>query len=208
MGTPVINQSSEDHPAAQIVPVDITLPTEQSQQHLPAPMIYSTQLITPEQLHQQYTQAIIQQQMLAQLQSTAMAAPRRRGRTDEEIAEQQERIKKRRRESAQRSRQRKSAYMKTLECENHALKIENEKLRKELARLGTQAASPVFCAGGSTTTSGSSPIAKTESPPDGSHSSDGAVDDRCGLSEELNAHDGPAALGMHAVEEFMGMVLV
>ena len=38
-------------------------------------------------------------------------------------------MKKRRRESAQRSRQRKSAYMRALEMENRALKQENERLR-------------------------------------------------------------------------------
>jgi len=59
---------------------------------------------------------------------------KRRMKTPEEKRAQEERVKQRRRESAQRSRQRKSAYMKNLECENHALKLENERLRKALAQ--------------------------------------------------------------------------
>jgi regulator of replication initiation timing len=58
----------------------------------------------------------------------------KRGKSQEEIEEQTERIKKRRRESAQRSRQRKNAYMKSLEMENRALKLENERLRVELSK--------------------------------------------------------------------------
>lgn len=53
----------------------------------------------------------------------------KRGKSVEEAEEQTERIKKRRRESAQRSRQRKNCYMKGLEMENRALKLENERLR-------------------------------------------------------------------------------
>ena len=105
-------------------------------------------------LHQQYTQAILQQHMLAQMQTGNTGAAinvNKRGKSATEIAEQQERIKRRRRESAQRSRQRKSAYMKTLECENHALKVENDRLRKELSRLG-RPLPPIFQ---SVTTSGS-----------------------------------------------------
>lgn len=49
--------------------------------------------------------------------------------TQAEIEEQIERTKKRRRESAQRSRQRKNCYMRSLEIENEALKREVERLR-------------------------------------------------------------------------------
>ena len=122
----------------------------------------------PLTLQQQYTQAILQQHMMAAQMATTVqtgitpaAAPgvSRRGKSAAEVAEQQERIKERRRESAQRSRQRKSAYMKSLEGENHALKLDNERLRKELARLSGRAVpsshpSQMFSAVG--TTSGSS----------------------------------------------------
>ena len=60
----------------------------------------------------------------------------KRSKTVEEVEEQTERIKKRRRESAQRSRQRKNAYMKGLEMENRALKLENERLRCVASLLG------------------------------------------------------------------------
>lgn len=69
-------------------------------------------------------------------QTAEVKKPRvsKRNKSPEEIAAQEEKVKKRRRESAQRSRQRKSAYLKNLECENHALKLENERLRKALAK--------------------------------------------------------------------------
>lgn len=53
--------------------------------------------------------------------------------TPEEIAEQVERVKRRRRESAHRSRQKRFEYIKTLESENDALKMENERLRQMLS---------------------------------------------------------------------------
>lgn len=53
----------------------------------------------------------------------------------EEAAAQEERIKRRRRESAQRSRQRKSCYMKTLEVENDTLKAQVALLQKELKQM-------------------------------------------------------------------------
>jgi len=90
-------------------------------------------------LQQQYTKAIFQQHMLAQAQARATAKPmpvNKRGKSAAEIAEQQERVKRRRRESAQRSRQRKTCYMKSLEAENYALKLENERLRKEMENMG------------------------------------------------------------------------
>lgn len=59
----------------------------------------------------------------------------RRPKTQEEIEQQQERIKKRRRESAQRSRARKNCYVKNIEAENQALKLENESLRAMLRQL-------------------------------------------------------------------------
>ena len=110
---------------------------------------------------QQYTQAILQQHMLAQAQASANGGcmpVSKRGKTAAEVAEQQDRIKRRRRESAQRSRQRKSAYMKSLEGENHALKLENERLRKELSRMGR----PLPPAFNSFATSGSSADIPTE----------------------------------------------
>lgn len=65
------------------------------------------------------------------------AAKRARGKkvkkTPEEIAEQVERVKRRRRESAHRSRQKRFAYIKNLESENEALKMENERLRQMLS---------------------------------------------------------------------------
>ncbi|EFN59694.1 hypothetical protein CHLNCDRAFT_133235 [Chlorella variabilis] len=104
---------------------------------------------------QMYQQAMLQQQqqqqMLAAQQQVAAAAAAAAGslpvpapmlmgkrsvRSQEEVEEQTERIKKRRRESAQRSRQRKNAYMKSLEMENRALKMENERLRVELSKGG------------------------------------------------------------------------
>lgn len=54
-----------------------------------------------------------------------------------------ERVKMKRRESAQRSRARKSAFIRTLELENQALKEENMKLRIAMAAVGKRpAASP------------------------------------------------------------------
>lgn len=108
--------------------------------------------VYPAAAQQMYQQALLQQQhmtLAAQQQAAAAAysggvSPSaamtsaggtsagvlgKRGKTAEEVEEQTERIKKRRRESAQRSRQRKNAYMKSLEMENRALKLENERLR-------------------------------------------------------------------------------
>ncbi|KAL4449419.1 hypothetical protein ABPG77_007063 [Micractinium sp. CCAP 211/92] len=102
---------------------------------------------------QMYQQAVLAQQqqvamqrhMLAQQQAAVALPPMpmpppallsKRGKTQQEVEEQTERIKKRRRESAQRSRQRKNAYMKSLEMENRALKMENERLRLELSKSG------------------------------------------------------------------------
>lgn len=148
-------------------------------------------------LHHQYTQAILQQHMLAQLQtgtSGGAMSVNKRGKTAAEIAEQQERIKRRRRESAQRSRQRKSAYMKTLECENHALKVENDRLRRELSRLG-RPLPPMF---NSVTTSGSSAENKIDdvSDPYTGASSDGGL---CPVDV--------SGLGSGAAQELMGMAL-
>jgi regulator of replication initiation timing len=86
-------------------------------------------------VHQQQDQEQGQQQgqVLAKVPNKGRSG--KRTKTPEEIAEQEERVKRRRRESAQRSRQRKSAYMKNLECENHALKLENDRLRKALEKV-------------------------------------------------------------------------
>jgi len=169
-----------------------------------APTMLSSQGNFLPPLQQQYTQAILQQQMLA-MQRAAVSggtAINKRGKTAQEVAEQQERIKRRRRESAQRSRQRKSCYMKTLECENHALKLENDRLRKELERIAGQATGPLFA---SLTTSGSNANIKDES-------DDGPL---CGLfaSDSNPASDGnlcqvdASGLGNPAAQEFMGMVI-
>lgn len=58
----------------------------------------------------------------------------KRQKTAQEMEDQIERTKKRRRESAQRSRQRKNCYMRSLEIENEALKQEVGRLRAELSR--------------------------------------------------------------------------
>ena len=150
-------------PIFQTLPPDVLAPLPHQQPAMPMQMAAA-----PLTLQQQYTQAILQQHMMAAQMATTVqtgitpaAAPgvSRRGKSAAEVAEQQERIKERRRESAQRSRQRKSAYMKSLEGENHALKLDNERLRKELARLSGRAVpsshpSQMFSAVG--TTSGSS----------------------------------------------------
>jgi len=52
-----------------------------------------------------------------------------------ELDETVEKIKKKRRESAQRSRARKNAYMKSLEVENKLLKTENSRLKELISRL-------------------------------------------------------------------------
>lgn len=104
-----------------------------------------------QQQQQAAAAAAAQQHMLAAVQQPvvvlpgmpmpAAAAPQpalvslgKRGKSSVEVEEQTERIKKRRRESAQRSRQRKNVYMKSLEMENRALKMENERLRAELTK--------------------------------------------------------------------------
>lgn len=69
------------------------------------------------------------------LQQYALGGLRNKnGKTALEVEMQQERIKKRRRESAQRSRARKNSFMKTLEIENHHLKLENQRLKDALAK--------------------------------------------------------------------------
>ena len=81
---------------------------------------------------------------------------RRSKKTPEEIAEQVERVKRRRRESAQRSRNRKCEYMKTLETENQALKEENERLRKLLnQKVSTDSVKDVFTIGDESSMMGS-----------------------------------------------------
>jgi hypothetical protein len=144
---------------------------------------------------QQYTQAILQQHMLAQAQANAAGGSmpvNKRGKTAAEIAEQQERIKRRRRESAQRSRQRKSSYMKSLETENYSLKLENERLRKELTRFGGRPAPPMF-----TSTSGSSADLPTEPfTGTGTTSSDGGL---CPVDM--------SGFGTGTAQELMGMVI-
>lgn len=62
------------------------------------------------------------------------AGKRKSKKTPEEAAAQIERVKQRRRESAQRSRNRKCEYVKTLEEENRILKNENEYLRQLLSQ--------------------------------------------------------------------------
>lgn len=108
-------------------------------------------------LQQQYTHAVLQQQMWAQFNQASAAGfanansqanpAVKRGKTAAEIAEQQEKVKRRRRESAQRSRQRKSAYLKSLEFENQTLRAENDRLRRELSRATgkTIAQPPLMC---------------------------------------------------------------
>jgi hypothetical protein len=142
--------------AYQAAPANMTLPVQPQQQpvdmqtmQMPSGVV--TQAYLPAApttlpanavvaLQQQYTQAILQQHMLAQAQAntTERSIPpvNKRGKSSAQIAEQQERVKQRRRESAQRSRQRKSSYMKSLEAENYALKLENARLRKEMETLG------------------------------------------------------------------------
>lgn len=73
--------------------------------------------------------------------NTASAKPgrpplgKRKGKkSPEEIAAQIERVKQRRRESAQRSRNRKCEYMKSLEEENKKLRDENQYLRQMLSQ--------------------------------------------------------------------------
>lgn len=207
----VLGQPVEATPYQQVASSVAAMPIMQQQQpqqqlqqpmamHIPAGMMHApTSAFAPTAaaLHQQYTQAILQQHMLAQLHSgaTGNAMPvSKRGKTAVEIAEQQERIKRRRRESAQRSRQRKSAYMKTLECENNALKVENERLRRELSRLG-RPQPPMF---NSFTTSGSS----------AGKDFDDTSDPYTGASSDagLCPVDG-SGLGSGAAQELMGMVL-
>lgn len=90
---------------------------------------------------QQYQAAQVQAMLAAQASLRSGHPVNKRGKTQAEVEEQQERIKKRRRESAQRSRARKNSYMKTLEVENKALKMENERLRMELMKLSGKAGS-------------------------------------------------------------------
>ncbi|PSC75154.1 ABSCISIC ACID-INSENSITIVE 5 2 isoform X1 [Micractinium conductrix] len=111
----------------------------------------AAQMYQQAMLVQQQQQAVAQQQLLAAQSGSLLSMPLpaavapqplvgKRGKTAEEVEEQTERIKKRRRESAQRSRQRKNAYMKSLEMENRALKMENERLRVELNKCAGGAA--------------------------------------------------------------------
>lgn len=62
------------------------------------------------------------------------AGKRKCKKSPEEVAAQIERVKQRRRESAQRSRNRKCEYVKSLEEENRKLKNENEYLRQLLSQ--------------------------------------------------------------------------
>jgi hypothetical protein len=191
--------------AYQAAPVPVTLRAQPQQQQMAMQMPNGLMQAymptaapgpTLQQQQMQYTQAILQQHMLAQAQASATAASMpvsKRGKSAAEIAEQQERIKRRRRESAQRSRQRKSCYMKTLECENHSLKLENERLRKELARVG-RPTPPMF---NSLATSGSSADIPTEPyTANGTTSSDGGL---CPVDM--------SGFGSGTAEELMGMVL-
>lgn len=170
----VLGQPAVGPIAYQAAPANMTVPVQPQPQQpiamqMPNGMIQAYMEAAPSTapanaivaLQQQYTQAILQQHMLAQAQASATAGSmpvNKRGKSASEIAEQQERIKRRRRESAQRSRQRKSCYMKTLEAENHALKLENERLRKEMVRVG-RPVPPMF---NSIVTSGSSADLPTE----------------------------------------------
>lgn len=185
----------------QAAPVNTVQPQQQVamtmpgmlQAYMPAPAAAAPNTVAAFQ--QQYTQAILQQHMLAQVQASASAGSmhvNKRGKTASEVAEQQERIKRRRRESAQRSRQRKSAYMKTLECENHSLKVENDRLRKELARMG-RPLPPMF---NSIATSGSSADLPTEHTGTGTTSSDGGL---CPVDM--------SGFGSGTAQELMGMVI-
>lgn len=94
-----------------------------------------------------YQQALLQQQACGMPPAVGRGMPvptapvgNKRSNSNEAIEDQTERVKKRRRESAQRSRQRKSAYMKGLEMENRALRMENERLRGELSKSGATTA--------------------------------------------------------------------
>ncbi len=192
--------------AYQAAPINMTVPVQPQQvaMQMPNGMIQYTMPAAPVvaapanavvALQHQYTQAILQQHMLAQGQGSATGGSmpvNKRGKSATEIAEQQERIKRRRRESAQRSRQRKSCYMKTLECENHALKLENERLRKELARVG-RPLPPMF---NSVVTSGSSADLPSESPYTGTTSDDGGL---CPVDM--------SGFGTGTAQELMGMVI-
>lgn len=179
-------------PAAPAVPFPAGMMQGQMPAMLPAQATYA------DALQQQYAQAILQQQMIARMQGVS----HKRTKSPAEAAEQEERIKRRRRESAQRSRQRKSAYMKSLECENHALKLENDRLRMELARNGHHVSPPTSIPNfASLTTSGSS--------------AGGAGQDPLALFDHTGAttsSDGlcmvdASGLGGHAAEVFMGMAL-
>lgn len=95
--------------------------------------IYDTNAIAAQHallMHQQLQVSVPQS-----VPTMTAATYSKKGRSPEELAEQIERVKKRRRESARRSRQRKSAYVSGLESENKALKVENQRLREQLARM-------------------------------------------------------------------------
>ncbi|KAL4427776.1 hypothetical protein ABPG75_001865 [Micractinium tetrahymenae] len=160
LAAPATAQPALAVPAAAAAPPAVpTNPVQQLQfqavmQHQAAIMQNPQAYPAAAQMYQQailaqQQQAAVQQHMLAQQQAVAavalppllVPAPApvllgKRGKTQQEVEEQTERIKKRRRESAQRSRQRKNAYMKSLEMENRALKLENERLRLELSKSG------------------------------------------------------------------------
>jgi hypothetical protein len=170
-------------------------------------MLGSHMPCTMPSLQQQYTHAVLQQQqMWAQLQTNSglTGGISRRGKTAAEVAEQQERIKRRRRESAQRSRQRKSAYMKTLECENHALKAENDALRRELSRLSGRPLPPPLpsCL---TTSSSSAGLIKADDPLALYDQSSGRVGTF--KAEGGICHFDASGLGAPAADQLLGMVL-
>lgn len=95
------------------------------------------------------------------LQAAPGATGSKRHKTQAEIEEQIERTKKRRRESAQRSRQRKNCYMRSLEIENEALKREVERLRSQLTKQLTAPGEE----GKATSDSSSKPYALPGRPP-------------------------------------------
>jgi hypothetical protein len=200
-----------DAAAAYAAPIPTA---EQQQQQLAALQFSAGMLGAPAgayppatALQQQYTQAILQQHMMAQLThgvtaTTATAAPTsKRGKTAAEVAEQEERIKRRRRESAQRSRQRKSAYVKTLEGENQSLKVENERLRRELVRLGRPLPPSLYNV--STTSGSSAGLADAAAAATAGFASlTGGSSDGVGLCPV-----DCSGLGTGAAQELMGMAL-
>lgn len=143
LGQPTMGFDASATPQAFALQVPPSSMPDSKAMAMPFPMMPGMPQAPPS-LQQQYTQAVLQQQMWAQFNQATGAGfanansqsnpAVKRGKTAAEIAEQQERVKRRRRESAQRSRQRKSAYLKSLEFENQSLRAENDRLRRELSR--------------------------------------------------------------------------